>query len=56
VITIPISSIFDDFVIPNDEVMERFLGEEGKNTKGRKTPYIDIDEKIRKGREVLKNF
>ena len=52
----PTSSIFDRFVIDSDVVMKRFLGEEGKNSKGRKTPEIDIREKIRKGREVLKDF
>jgi len=48
------SSIFDKFVIDSDEKLEILLRE--KNTEGRKTSYIDIDEKIKRGRKVLENF
>ena len=49
----PTSSIFDEFSIDSTEKLKVLLQE---NTEGRKTPEIDIREKIRKGREVLKNF
>lgn len=48
------SSIFDKFVIDSDEKLEILLRE--KNTEGRKTPYIDIHERIKRGRKVLENF
>jgi hypothetical protein len=49
-----ISSIFDQFTIDSTEKLEILLRE--KNTEGRKTPKIDIREKIKKGRKVLENF
>jgi len=50
----PTSSIFDKFVINSEEKLKILLQE--KNTKGRKTPKIDIREKIKKGRKVLETF
>jgi len=50
----PTSSIFDQFTIDTTEKLEILLRE--KNTEGRKTPYIDINERIKRGRKVLESF
>jgi len=49
------SSIFDKFVIDSDEKLELLLRERDDKEK-RKTPKIDINERIKRGRKVLENF
>jgi len=49
------SSIFDKFVIDSDEKMDILLKEKDNKDKV-KTPKIDIDEKIKRGRKVLETF
>jgi len=49
------SSIFDTFVIDSDEIAEKLIQEKPEEEK-RKTPKIDIIEKIEQGKKVLKNF
>lgn len=51
----PTSSIFDKFVIDSDKKMDILLKEKDHKDKV-KTPKIDINEKIRRGRKVLENF
>jgi len=49
------SSIFKKFTIDSDEKMDILL-EEKNNKETRKTPKIDINEKIKRGRKVLETF
>jgi hypothetical protein len=51
----PTSSIFDKFVLDTDEKLEILLRERDDKEKI-KTPKIDIDKRIKRGREVLENF
>lgn len=51
----PTSSIFSKFFIRDDKTMKKFLREVPEEER-RKTPKIDIQKKIEKGRKVLKTF
>lgn len=48
-------SIFDEFVINSDQKLELLLKEKDNKDK-RKIPKIDINERIKRGKEVLENF
>jgi hypothetical protein len=49
------SSIFDSFTIDSDRKLEILLKERNDKDK-RKTPKIDIDEKLKRGRKLLENL
>jgi len=50
----PTRSIFSKFIIKDEKTMQIFLKK--NNTKGRKTPKIDIRKKIEEGKKVLETF
>lgn len=52
---LPKNSIFDNFIIDNDEVAEKLIQEKPEEEK-RKTPKIDIMKKIEEGKKVLESF